>query len=210
MQRTKSAAARVCRLWKNDVEAAFTQLRFRPEFTHLLATRVDGDILFVYLCGVFGLTNMPMVFGVLSRALRRKIFTSIKGVAGAFVNDFVGFSVVEEATSDQNIAETIIRGTFNNTAVNESKSVRPTIELDVIGWTVKLEKSQICPNEKGINKLLFCFLFVDTNRHLPLKVYQSLASLAERYSDGLRAHKPFVMPLHTMPRVTRDTRANLP
>ena len=55
----------------------------------------------------------------------------------------------------KNIAETILQGTCYTTAVNESKFVRPTIELDVIGWTRKLEKSQICPNEKGLPVVSF-------------------------------------------------------
>ena len=151
-------------LWKNDIEGAFAQLRFRPEFIHLLATRVDDDMLFLDLCGVFGWTNMLIVFGVLSRCLSSKISLTIKGVVGAFVDDFVGCSLAIEAMSDQLLTVNIIRETFNVTAINDSKSIRPTIELDVIGWTVNLEMLYLCLNEK--------------DRFLPVKVYQLLASLA--------------------------------
>ena len=193
-----------CLLWKDDVEGAFPQLRFNPESICLLATRVDDEFVFIHTNGFFGLNYMPMIYSTVGRALDRRVSCHIKGVAKSFVDDMVGFSVAREAVEDQKIAQGIICDTFNAQAVNQSKSISPSVEVDVIGWTINLTKIEMCPNEKGINKLLLCFLFVDTERYLPLKVYQLLASLAERYSIGLKSLTPFVSPLHAMTKQARN------
>jgi hypothetical protein len=52
------------------------------------------------------------------------------------------------------------------------------------------------PNIKGREKLLLFFFTFNTNRPHPVKEWEQLASLAERYSTGVCGMRGMVAPLH--------------
>ena len=60
-----------CRLFKDDIHAAFTQMDINPESVYLLAMAIGLGLKMVYIVGLFGWVGFPLAFGVQSRALAR-------------------------------------------------------------------------------------------------------------------------------------------
>ncbi len=187
-----------CMLWKEDIDGAFPQIFINPSDVHLMATRIDEDYIYIYLNANMGYTNTPMAWCCVSEAVNRKIDSVIEGVSTVYVDDFKGISEDKYAFSDHEIAKSIIKACINNDSLSSEKSCSPSKKAEIIGWNIDLMNGTFGPNEKGRNKLLLCFFYVDYNRPLTCKVYQLLASLAERYSSGLCSLSAFVHPFHSM------------
>ncbi len=98
--------------------------------------------------------------------------------------------------NDQKLAHEVIKGAINEEALCKNKTIPKTKLTDMIGWRVDLTNETFGPSIKGINKMLVSFFFVDYNKPLSCKVFQLLASLAERYSAGISGYSAFVSPLH--------------
>jgi len=195
-----------CSLWKEDIDGGFPQLFIDPEDVNLMATKIDEDYIFVYLHCSMGYTNIPMAFCCLSNAVNRAVLNSIKGVCKVYVDDFIGLAKDDVVIEDHNMAKTVIRNCINDHCLNETKRVDPVKVGEVLGWSINLIEETFCPSEKSRNKLLISFFFVDYNKSLSCKVYQLLASLAERYSSGLIALSCFVHPFHTMTSIGKHKR----
>jgi hypothetical protein len=60
------------RAYKDDIEAAYPQLRFNATSALLCATLLTTSLVFIYTTGQFGWCAMPMVWGVIMRAMLRK------------------------------------------------------------------------------------------------------------------------------------------
>jgi hypothetical protein len=60
-----------CRLFKDDMHAAFTQMNIDPESVYLLAMAIGFGLMMVYIVGLFGWLGFPLAFGVFSRAFER-------------------------------------------------------------------------------------------------------------------------------------------
>ena len=187
-----------CLIWKDDIEAAFEQLLFNPTSSLLMASQVDDELFMIQIQGNFGPTGIPMAFNLPMRALKRRISTLIDGVVEKYVDDFMGLSHHSTALSDQIISQKECDKLWGINSVSKKKTVSPTSRADILGWTVDLNTELVRPSDRGIDKLLFAFFFVDTSRPQTQKMYQLLASLAERYSNGIVCMKPFVRPLHHM------------
>jgi hypothetical protein len=81
-----------------------------------------------------------------------------------------------------------------------SDNTTPTMEVDVIGWRIDLNKETIRPNDKGIRKLFFVlFVLVDNEaKYWPLVHVQILSSLFERYSMGIIGMRAFITPINSL------------
>ncbi len=169
-----------------------------PTSALLLATMVDDDLIFINSSGSFGTQNLPMAWGVLSRAIERGVNKVITGVSKIFVDDLNSLSLPGQGHIDQANAHRVIRSIVNPTAVSMSKSIRPCKVLDFVGWTIDLNKETIRPTLKGIEKLYYAFTTVDTSKRLNLGVYQCLAGLSHHYSLGILSMSAFVSPLYNM------------
>jgi hypothetical protein len=117
-----------------------------------------------------------------------------------YVDDYMIFAHDSKIKQAQEINQQGIKAYFGDAAIELDKSVLPTKTANIIGWFVNLLSGRIRPNDKGINKLLFVFLFVDERSPQPLKVFQLMSSLAERYSQGIRGMRAFVDPITNMTR----------
>jgi hypothetical protein len=187
-----------CRIFKDDVEGAFPQFNFNPTSALLLVILVSVGLLLMHVVGNFGWTGAPFVWGVISRALERKAKTLFVGVLDVYVDDFVGFAHFSVAVAAQQLVQELIKRALGDTAVNIQKSIPPTTECDVLGWTVCLVSETFCPNLRGCAKLLFAFFSVDTSRDQPRKMFEVLAGLANRYSEGIPEMKPYVSAFFAM------------
>ncbi len=187
-----------CLLWKDDVESAFPQLNIEPSSALMFATRIDDELIFINSSGLFGWPSMPMAFGVISRALERKVNSVISGISIFFCDDNNALFLRDSAFSDQALAQEAMRQVLNPSAVSSSKEITPRLVGDIIGWTIDLSNGTMRPTTKGTEKIFYAFSSVDTSRKISLKTYQCLAGLSQFYSLGIVAMTAFVAPLHKM------------
>ena len=187
-----------CQLWKEDIENAFGQLFFHAESALLMSMAVDEEFLVINLYGTFGWTGLPMAWGAVGRAMREAASSRIDGCVHSYVDDFMGLAPESSCKHDQEIFQRTARGVLGESALNSAKSIAPSHQGEVIGWYVDLRRALIRPNDRGIEKLVFSFFSFDSRSALPLRLYQVLASLAERYSKALRGMRALVAPLHHM------------
>lgn len=189
---------RDCRIAKCDIKGAFNQFNFSPLSTLYMAVCISATVIFIYTNGNFGWTGSPMVFGLIGRALLRSVRSATCGVCWLYCDDFMLFARESDIDSDFSIVQSICIRTFGESALEPSKNQAPATQSIILGWDVDLLTESVCPNKKGRDKLLYAFFSVNTNNSQPLRLWQLLASLAERYSIGLLCMRPFVAPLHHM------------
>lgn len=185
-------------LWKEDISGAFGQYNHHVNSAPLLSFPIGGNMVMIYLVGMFGWTGSPFVFGVFSRAFRRQCNAFISGELDIYVDDFMGASPRSSAHEDQRRTQEFVRRALGESAINASKTVSPARSMDFIGWLVDLDSQSIRPNDKGIRKLVVSFFDTTLTASRSLQTFQVMASLACRYSQGLVGMRPFVQPLHTM------------
>ena len=77
-------------MWKTDLKAAFTLLKFKSTMVRLMSTRLMCGLIFLYCQGNFGWTGMPFAFQVIVRLLLVLIVAVIHGVVEMFVDDMIG------------------------------------------------------------------------------------------------------------------------
>ena len=185
-----------CRCFKDDVSSAFCQFDFSPSSSKLLAVLL-GNTLFLFLVGLFGWTGAPIVFGLLSRALERFICRVVpRGCFKLYVDDIISLVLANEAILAQSSVQSCVENLFGPGSVELAKSMPPAIVQTIIGWTIHLVFETIRPSDRGIKKIIVAFFSVDCLSAVSLHLCQVLASLAQRYSLGVRGMKCFVQPLH--------------
>jgi hypothetical protein len=189
-----------CSLAKDDIAEAFTQLCFSPDSAVLMCTSIDDEFFALDLNGNFGHTSLPMAFNFASQPHLTRVRGLVDAEVDKYVDDYMIFAHDSKINQAQEINQQGIKAYFGDAAIELDKSVLPTKTANIIGWFVNLLSGRIRPNDKGINKLLFVFLFVDERSPQPLKVFQLMSSLAERYSQGIRGMRAFVDPITNMTR----------
>lgn len=194
----KGVRLRDCRLSKCDIKGAFNQFNFSKDSALLMAVWIAIGLIFIFTNGNFGWTGSPMVFGCIGRALLRYIRKSLKGVSSLYCDDFATLSLEADAHEDLRIIIRACTDCFGPGCIEESKTLLPSLRGEILGWQVDLVEETIHPNTKGCDKLLFSFFSVNLTISQPVKTWQLLASLAERYSRGIVGMRSFVRPLHYM------------
>ena len=187
-----------CRVFKDDISAAFCQFNINKQSAKLLCVILQG-LLFVFMVGLFGWTGAPIVFGLLSRALERLLRLKLpRCCISLYVDDIMTLALAEEALAMQTQVQLIAESVFGSGSIERKKSCPPSLIQTIIGWTVNLKQESIRPSDRGIKKILFAFFAVDINEKVSLHLCQVLASLAQRYSLCLKGMRCFVQPLHHM------------
>lgn len=190
-----------CRIWKEDISGAFPQFRWSSSSAMLMALMIDPEYVLFSINGNFGHHSSPGIWDILANAILwvcRSILVCLMGILFAYVDDYMGFAAAAAAASDQAKFRKVAEGLLGPGCINASKSVNPTMRADLLGWDTRLDTSMSGPNQKGRDKLLHCFLRVDTDFPQSKEMWMVLASIAERYSAGLVMMRAFVSPLHHM------------
>jgi len=197
-----------CRIFKDDVSDAFGQLEFHPDSCKLMIVPIDLQYILIQLFGNLGWTGLPMAWGLVKRSILFLTKKFQNGILSAYVDDFIGFSHTSLANSDQSNLHKSMRNILGDNCIKIEKSVPPTLSTDVLGWFIDLNNETIRPSDKGIDKLLFAFFFIDVNKSQNLKTYQLLSSLAERYSLAILGMRAFVSPIQSMMILGNDKSKN--
>ena len=191
-----------CRMWKEDITGAFTQFRWSSKSAMLMAMMIDPKHVLLSINGNFGHLSAPSIWDLIGDAIIWMclyIALLILGLLWRYVDDTMGFALANRAHIDQQNFRRVARAIMgNDSAINDSKSVLPTLRSDNIGWDTNLETELAGPNQKGCDKLLHCFCRVDVSHPQSKALWYVLASVAERYSTGLLSMRSFVSPLHHM------------
>ena len=187
-----------CRMFKDDIHAAFTQMNINPESVYLLAMAIGFGLMMVYIVGLFGWLGFPLAFGVWSRAFERLFVRLLCIPVYVYVDDIIALSRKERADADQRYIENKLEEAIGSKAVNYSKRLAPTVNGEVLGWMLNLVPETFRPGDKAIRKLMFAFWCVASGAKLRLVVYQMLGSLADHYSLGVPGMQPFTYALHAM------------
>ena len=198
---------RYVRYLKEDVVGAFKNFMFDPTRIRLMGFTVDDDYILFYLVGMFGYSGCPFIFGVFTRAILRWIQKRIHPTSRAkmFCDDVMAFSGVSNAAPDQVVVVNGIEGAFGDEKACRKKKLLPSLQGDAIGWWLDLVLASLRPNDKGIRALTRAFILRDTNKPLSSKVWASMASLACRYSRGLKGMRGFVTSLFRMIRQGKNS-----
>jgi len=190
------------RIYKEDISNAFGCNKIAPGEAAMFATRLSLTLAMLHYYNNFGHTIGPHIFGPLSRCMTEAIQAKINGVIKTYVDDLNGFSHMSFALDDHATMCRIARELLGLKALSD-KSYGPLPVGEIIGWYLNLTAGTIRPNDRGIRKLALVFMTIDiTTKHTrwPLQLCQVASSLAERYSTGIIAMRPFVEPFHALTR----------
>ena len=187
------------RIWKEDVKGAFAQTNIHPDCAWLSAMMLSASIVIIFICGFFGYNGQPLVFNVFTRLINQALRNKLVGGLFMYVDDLVGVSHIDDADSDQLVAQEFLTGLFGLEALAKDNTI-PTQVVDVIGWRVDLKEESIRPNDKGLRKLFFVLFGIIDNeaKYWPLVHVQVLSSLFERYSMAIIGMRAFITPINTM------------
>jgi len=185
-------------LWKMDLKGAFTLMFIHPESVPLLAMQLTGGVSMVYHTGLFGSTLMPGAFDVISRVLRRRINSVIKGEIEIFVDDIMGACLTGELSSDLKDCTDVCTGLLgpNAVAVEKTGDTLATGHIDWLGWDINVTKGIIGISRKNFLRALYGFFDVDISKKVKVRTLQKLASWASRYSLVCRALRPMTSALY--------------
>jgi hypothetical protein len=180
------------RIWKLDFKGAFTLLSFNPEEITKVGVELTGDIIMLFLCGIFGWTGTPPAFQVINRAVMFELEKDgvLAGVLSMFADDLIGFCFVKDLEHDMNTAENLCIGLMGKHAMEPSKRMSGT-SVDIIGYHVDLNSRMVGIKERNAKRAIYGFLSVDTEAPLCVKTCQRMASWGSRYGKIC----PYLLPL---------------
>jgi hypothetical protein len=161
---------------------------------------IDEELYSIDLNGNFGHTSLPMAFNFVSQRHLQRVRSLVDGVIDKYVDDYMMFSHDSTIDHVQSTNQECLRALFGPASVEPSKIVPPCKAANIIGWYVNLTTGLVRPNDKGINKLLFVFFFIDETQPQPLKAFQLMSSLAERYSLAIKGMRSLIDPITNMTR----------
>ena len=187
-------------LWKIDLKGAFSLMFIRPEDGRLLCFEfTDGlTIMLMYHTGMFGHTEMPCGFDIVTRVLRRTINKRINrdSECEGYVDDIMGASSIEFVLSDMAAAEGVCNSLLGPGAVEKTKSSWGRNQ-DWIGWRMCTDSKTVAIARHNYLKTLHGFFTVDVTKPVRIKELQKLASWGSRYSAVCRFMRPYTNDVFT-------------
>lgn len=190
-----------CRISKEDIPSAFNQVLLEPASARKLCVQLDENVSMVLACAGFGANFTPYGFDVIGDAAKMRMDRVVAEMAKLhrYVDDYLNFSHKSVADAVQEMVRTELETTLGpRNGFDPKKSHPPSVEQTVLGCLCNLQTGLVRPSDLASEKLLFVFFTVDLDESHPLRVYQCLASLAERYSRYMRGMRPFVSALDSM------------
>ena len=185
------------RLWKMDLKGAYTLLSFRPEDAGLFGMEITGDLVYLQIAGIFGWACTPAAFQTVTRAIKWELSHTLKSSVEMYVDDIIGVCFEADMVKDLARAREVCTALLGSSAVADDKTESGR-RLDIIGFTVDLDRMRVSISKKNFLNTLYGFLSVDLEHSISLRVAQRLASWGSRYGSICRAMRPFSAALHRM------------
>ena len=180
-------------VWKTDLRGAFTLLKFHPEDTKLMTTRITGNLFFVATQGNFGWASMGFAFQVVTRVILVCVRAVIAGLVVMYTDDLIGVGQEAEPTmlqvgwiKDRDAAVEVMKALLGSDAEEPAKredSGNVDRSITVIGWLIMLKTWTVDVADHNATKALYLFDLVEQRGWASLKEVEAIASLAYRYSQ---------------------------
>lgn len=179
-------------LWKMDLKGAFNLMSIKPEDVRLLAFELTNGLSMLNHTGMFGHTEMPIGFDVISRVLRRmtKVVISVKSDCDIYVDDLMGASHRAAVVADLIATKKVCNKLLGDDSVSDKKTLFGRL-MDMIGWLINLDTRTVSIARHNFLKTLHGFFRVDEDEPVRVGELQKLASWGVRYSTVCRAMRPF-------------------
>lgn len=194
-------------IFKEDIKSCFNQLNFRPKSALHLAQRLAEGIFGIHCCGNFGYTGLPGNWQIVGNALMWLIDKEKKTPVILFCDDFGSAGTFEDTLHDSNLVTYTITNVIGKQAVAADKHSHNQCEV-FLGWMIDfLNKwgASICPKPEAMEKLFYYMFSFDERLPQSRKLWESIAALVERYSNGIFGSRPFVNSFHKMVSLTLPT-----
>ena len=175
-------------LWKMDISGAFTQVWVRPTDCHLLGADMRFGLVLIMIAGMFGLSEMPFVFEVITRVIRILLFFNLlSGTAVVYVDDLIGVSNRAGLVKDLEVASDAIQilgpdaEAVDKRETTEGKVGRERA-LVCIGWEINLGTWRVDVSQRTRLKAMLVFWGTNLEESVPLETMEAMASYATRFS----------------------------
>ena len=185
--------------WKMDLRGAFTLMSFRADNCQLFASEMVGDLVIIFLCGLFGWTATPAAFQVITRALLYEFEFVLLLAVLMYVDDVMAASLKEHGPRDRRGVTRVVEALLGKGAIAEDKTEHSSPEsprVDAIGFTVDMERQVVTISRRNLLRALYLFFSTDPDALVPVKRLEQLASLASRYGQICGALRPFTRALY--------------
>lgn len=183
------------RLWKMDLQGAYTLLSFRPGDAGLFATLLMNDLVYLQLVGIFGWSGTPAAFQVVTRAISWELGHTLKSRTLMYVDDVIGICFADDLDADLAQTRNICTSLLGSGSVADDKTESGR-KLEVIGYTLCLDTGRVGIAVKNFLKALHGFATTDVGARINMKAAQRLASWGTRYGTICRVMRPFCSYLH--------------
>jgi hypothetical protein len=190
-------------LWKMDLKGAYTLLSFRPSDVKLFGMEltnddesIAGQFAIFFLSGIFGWTETPYAFQVVTRAIVYELRKTTSGDLDMFVDDIMGVCLRRDSAAEIATADRLCRGLLGPDAVAQHKTLWGQ-RLDWIGYAVDSSTQRVTISKKNFLNALYGFFTVNIARKVPVRVIERLASWGSRYSLICRYMRPFNRALYS-------------
>jgi hypothetical protein len=197
-----------CWLFKEDIKSCFPQLNMNPEAALHLAMRVAPGVILVNFSGTFGYTGLPGAWQVVGNALLWKVRKEALTVLHLFADDFFGFGLLHSCESDSELVTTTLKEVIGPGAAAPNKHELGQQEV-ILGWYINLidpRGGSIRPKDEAIEKLIHMFFSFDELKPQPYELWDSLAGMVERFSNGFCNSRAHVASFHSMKNKCRATK----
>jgi hypothetical protein len=155
----------------------------RPEDVRLLCFKLTDGLTMMYHTGMFGHTEMPCGFDIVTRVLRRTINKRINrsSECDGYVDDIMGASSIDFVLSVMAAAEGVCNSLLGPGATEKTKSSWRR-DQDWIGWSMCTNSKTVSIARHNFLKTLhlhYCFTG-DVTKSICIKELQKLASWSSR------------------------------
>ena len=168
------------RLWKMDLKGAYNLINFRVEDVRLMANPMTDGLVIFHLCGQFGWTGTPSAFQVVTRAIRFELGYRLPGRCLMYVDDIIGVCLEKNLQFSLATTKAVVEGLLGPGSIADNKTEFGR-RLTAIGYDIDLDSMLVAIAVKNVHKAVHGFLTVDTDKKVPVRVLEKLASWASRY-----------------------------
>jgi len=190
--------------FKEDVTAAFKQIKYSYETTLLTTCSVAENVTIADVRLAFGGNDSAQVFFLLTRAVERAVrkealLLLLTFALAIFVDDGMGFAPDNSIMQFRDIYIKWWIRACGSDAINAKKSVPPTKYPILIGYQCDFLRSTVRPDDKCLHKLfIVLFCVYKHGKQLSLRDRQSIASMCERTAQCMRGMQAWLGPIHNM------------
>jgi hypothetical protein len=188
------------RLWKMDLQGAYTLMSYVAEDVHLMACTLPGALVAFFLCGTFGWGGTPYAFQVLTRAIDWELNLGprpVKGNCVMYVDDIMGVSFEEDLKHDIDRVKELVEGLLGVGAIADSKTHSDSDGvLEVIGYEIRLTTQMVGIAPKNVRKAFHAAFDIGDGVGVTRTQVQRAASHASRYKRICPLLAPFTRDLY--------------